>query len=154
MARAVFVSRLGEILREQKLDIGQLERRLRRRGHPVSRRVLRRLAGRRPVRSVSLDVVVPLVEELGVDLSSLFAPGQADGSEGSRRERVAAADAELAEVTGELDRRLRERRPDLYDADGRPKPGALERFAVERAGGRGSLSEEDLLALDAQRPTP
>lgn len=58
---------------------------------------------------------------------------RANGHRPSRESMIAAADAELAEVVRTLDDQLRADHLELYDADGRAKPGALEALAAARS---------------------
>lgn len=63
-----YVSRLGLVLRDRHLGVSELQRR----GHPISRGALDRLMSRRPVQSVDLDVLAPVLDELGVDFRTVF----------------------------------------------------------------------------------
>jgi hypothetical protein len=61
---------------------------------------------------------------------------RANGRKPSREAKIAAVDAELAEVVRTLDDRLRAEHPELFDAEGRAKPGALEALAKARSRGK------------------
>src|ERR1700736_2892854 len=67
MKTGVYVSRLGWVLRDRKLPVSELRRRLGQRGHTVSRGALDRLMSERPLRTVDLDVLMPGLEELDAD---------------------------------------------------------------------------------------
>jgi hypothetical protein len=68
-----------------------------------------------------------------------------DGAE-SFRKHLLDVDRELDEITDRLSSELRARRPDLFDALGRPKIGALAK-AVQKRTGKKKLSQADIRAL-------
>jgi hypothetical protein len=157
----VLVSRLGRALRARQLRVGDLQRRLHQRGHAVSRGALDRLMSNRPVKTVDLDILIPVLDELGVPFEAAFTriPSdtlveQAAARPGARetarwaaragRSNVAAADAELAAVADRLEENLRTSHPDLFDKRGRLRQRALERLLLERFGGKSIISGDQL----------
>src|SRR6266849_3901725 len=72
MKSGVYVSRLGWVLRDRNLPVSELRRRLGQRGHTVSRGALDRLMSERPLRTVDLDVLMPILEELDVEFRAAF----------------------------------------------------------------------------------
>jgi hypothetical protein len=178
MAQTVFVSRLAEAMQARGLGVSELRRRLEQRGYRVSRAALDRLVSDRPVHEVTLDILVPVLEELRVDLASAFERVDAAQARarlstraaarravrdlptgrsptGDRRARVAAANAELDAVSDRMEAALRARRPELFDRRGRLRRRALTELLVERAGKR-ELTQADVIALAEQigRPAP
>lgn len=172
MTETVFVSRLGRVLRERHLRLGDLQRRLHQRGHPISRGALDRLMSERPVHTVELDVLVPLLEELDVDFATAFVrvpsevaaqhevtrPAARDAARRvagqTRRQRLAEADAELDAVAGRLEDDLRQSHPELFDGRGRLRQRALAQLLVERFGGKRTISGEELRALMEREDGP
>ncbi len=170
----VFVSRLGRVLRERHLRVGDLQRRLHQRGHAVSRGALDRLMSERPVHTVELDVLVPVLEELEVDFAAAFArvpaevasqqatdrPAARDAARRlarqTRRQRLAEADAELDDVARRLKDDLRRSHPELFDGRGRLRQRALAQLLLDRFGGKRTISGDELRALmdRAGRPAP
>ena len=65
-----------------------------------------------------------------------------------RQPRLAQADAELQDVGQRLEAALRARYPELFDRRGRLRTAALGRRVAERAGGKKTLSGDDLSALE------
>jgi hypothetical protein len=161
----VFVSRLGRVLRERRLQVGELQRRLRQRGHPISRGALDRLMSERPVHTVELDVLVPVLEELEVDFQAAFArvpsevvvqqeasrPAAREAArrlvQQSRRQRLAEADAELDAVAERLEDDLRRSHPELFDRRGRLRQRALSQLLLEQFGGKQVVGGEELRRL-------
>ena len=161
----VFVSRLGRVLRDRQLKVGDLHRRLHARGHAISRGAIDRLVSDRPVHKVELEVLVPVLEELDVSFQDAFArvpsetvvereaarPAAVETARrlaaDSRRARLAEADAELDEVASRLERDLRTTHPELFDRRGRLRQRALSRLLLERSGGKRVMSGDDLLGL-------
>ena len=60
----MYISRIGAELKAKNLSISELRRRLAQREVPVSRGALDRLSSGRPIESISLSVVVPILQEL------------------------------------------------------------------------------------------
>jgi Cro/C1-type HTH DNA-binding domain len=161
----VFVSRLGQVLRERHLNVGELQRRLHARGHSISRGAIDRLVSERAVRKVELDVLVPLLEELGVSFHDAFArvpseavanreaarPAVAEAARrmasDNRRARLAEADGELDDIAARLERDLRSTHPELFDRRGRLRQRALSRLLLERFGGKRTITGDEVLAL-------
>lgn len=67
-----------------------------------------------------------------------------------RRRCIAAATAELAEVSDHLEAQLRERHPELFDHRGRLKQRLLTKLLIEQAG-KEILTRVDLVE-DPMRP--
>ena len=122
MKTGVYVSRLGGVLRDRKLPVSELRRRLGQRGHTVSRGALDRLMSERPLRTVDLDVLMPVLEELDVEFRAAFEHVPAAAVEAQlarqpvvrqaarmlgRRQALAAADAELRDAANRLEGELR-----------------------------------------------
>jgi len=61
-------------------------------------------------------------------------------------------DRDLDEVAKRLSSELQARRPDLFDASGRPRKGALEQ-AVQEHTGKKRLSRADILELLRKKPS-
>ncbi len=169
MATGVYVSRLGWVLRDRKLPVSELRRRLGQRGHAVSRGALDRLMSERPLRTVDLDVLMPVLEELDVEFRAAFEQVPAAVAEAQlagqpvarqvarqlgRRQALAAADAELRVAGERLEIELRETHPELFDARGRLRQRALERLLMERVGGQQILEGDALRALLEQEERP
>ena len=68
---------------------------------------------------------------------------------GDRRSQLQNADAELREVSSQLEALLRKNHPDLFDRAGRLRTGELTRRLISLAGGKRLLSGDDLLALES-----
>lgn len=86
-----------------------------------------------------------------------------DGDDGSgetreqrraREEAMAAAYAELDEVTERLTRELRQRHPELFDARGRLRKKLVAQKLRERTGGKRFLTDKDVFALMGDRTLP
>jgi hypothetical protein len=165
MSDTVFVSRLGRVLRGRRMRVADLQRRLHERGHPVSRGALDRLMSERPVHTVDLDVLMPVLEELNVDFASAFARVPTETAEALesarpeardtarrlarevRRKRLAEADAELDDVADRLERELKDSHPELFDARGRLRQRVLSRLLLEQFGGKRVLSGQEFWEL-------
>jgi hypothetical protein len=169
MTTGVYVSRLGWVLRDRKLPVSELRRRLGRRGHAVSRGALDRLMSERPLRTVDLDVLMPVLEELNVEFRAAFehvpietTAAQLAGQplarraarQLGRRQALAAADAELGGAADRLEDELRRKHPELFDARGRLRQRALERLIMERVGGQQVLEGDALRTLLDQEERP
>ena len=169
MTVGVFVSRLGLVLRDRHLGVSELQRRLQRRGHPISRGALDRLMSRRPVQSVDLDVLVPVLDELGVDFRTAFEqlptpvaqaeaiarPAAREAAQRiTRRGALIEADLELEQASNRLQAELRTLHPELFDRRGRLRRRMLERLLVERAEGRTALEDDVLREFLMQEDQP
>jgi hypothetical protein len=168
MEQTVYVSRVGDAARVQGVSVAEMQRRLAKRGLRVSRGALDRLFSQRPVREVSLEIIVPVLEELDLDLRSAFdLVVRSDADERSRarseaaalvrqfpfakgrtrsRDATSRAAAELDEITGKLEARLKHRHPEVFDRRGRLRRRTLTQLLTQRAGKR-LLTDEDLRAL-------
>jgi Cro/C1-type HTH DNA-binding domain len=169
MKTGVYVSRLGWVLRDRKLPVSELRRRLGQRGHTISRGALDRLMSERPLRTVDLDVLMPVLEELDVEFRAAFEHLPAAAVEAQlagqpvarraartlgRRQALAAADAELRDAADRLEGELRRAHPELFDARGRLRQRALERLLLERVAGQQILEGDALRALLEQEERP
>jgi hypothetical protein len=157
MTRAtVVVSTIGTALRQRGIGVGELRRRLAQRGIHVSRGALDRLASDQPIKSVNFDLLLPVLEELGMTLGETFVAVPGEELERQQAARVvanqtvqslvngrpglaAAAPANSADVADEemvqrLDRQLRREHPEAFDARGRLRKRALTRALASRFG--------------------
>lgn len=80
--------------------------------------------------------------------------GATDTAPSSRQAAIAAADAELEQVTARLEENLRRRHPELFDAGGRLRPREYERRISGRIDGKRALTREDVLGLGKDRTEP
>src|SRR3984893_12894081 len=78
MTQRVVVSTLGTALKRKGIGVSELQRRLASRDVHVSRGTLDRLVSDRPLRSISFDLLLPVLDELGVQLGEPFVamPGE------------------------------------------------------------------------------
>src|SRR5919206_2040854 len=140
MQESVVVSTIGDALRRRGIGVSELQRRLAARGVHVSRGALDRLASDRPLRSVNFDLLLPILEELGIPLGDPFrtlpreeldrqraATSQAQQAtrtlaSGKPGASVAAlldeADRADDERSGRAEEQLRRRHPEAFDARG------------------------------------
>ena len=86
----VVFSTVGTALRERGPRVGELQRRLADRGIHVSRGAVDRLASDRPLKAVNFELLVPVLEELGIALGE---PLMAVPSEEHEPQRTARARA-------------------------------------------------------------
>src|SRR5438128_2097281 len=70
--KTIVVSTIGVALKRQGIGVSDLQRRLAARGIRVGRGALDRLASDRPLKSVSFDLLVPVLDELGITLGDPF----------------------------------------------------------------------------------
>jgi len=68
----VVVSTIGVALRQRGIGVGELQRRLAERGIRVSRGALDRLAWDRPLKAINFELLLPILEELGITLGEPF----------------------------------------------------------------------------------
>ena len=154
MADTVIIPRLRRVLAERQMALDELHRRLVARGDAPSRATLARLAQEKPIRTIRIDSVLPVMEELAVPFAALFeaipradwerrqaANGQAHAAAGAlvrrragRRHRVANAEAETDAMIAELEEDLRASSPELFDDRGRLRKRALVSRLTERFG--------------------
>jgi hypothetical protein len=78
------------------------------------------------------------------DLTDLLDEGEL--SEEDLR-RVAAFDADVAATCERLEAELRQRHPELFDANGQLDRQAVSRFLIARNGGRTTMSYDDIMNL-------
>jgi hypothetical protein len=64
-----------------------------------------------------------------------------------RHEKIAAAEAELDEVVERLTRELRQRHPELFDAEGKLRMDEYARRMLQRTGGKTHLTDKELIEL-------
>src|ERR1700674_3873282 len=78
MNQRVVISTLGAALKRKGIGVSELQRRLASRDVHVSRGALDRLVSDRPLRSISFDLLLPVLDELGVQLGEPFVamPGE------------------------------------------------------------------------------
>jgi hypothetical protein len=69
-----YLSRIGAVLRNRHLSMGELQRRLAARQVRVSRGALYRIVSDDPIETVSLPVVFPFLEELDLPFEDAFEP--------------------------------------------------------------------------------
>jgi hypothetical protein len=69
--------------------------------------------------------------------------------QGDRRSRLRDADAELGDVSSNLEASLRTEHPELFDRSGRLRTGELTQRLIALAEGKRHLSGDDLLALES-----
>ena len=154
----VVVSTIGPALRRRGIRVAELQRRLAERGIHVSRGALDRLASDQPLRSVKFDLLLPVLEELGITLGEPFvalpsdelerrqtahalaretAQGLAHGQLPSAAAQVLVDEADQVDeaMIERLDRQLRRDHPEAFDARGRLRRRALTRVLAQRFGG-------------------
>ncbi len=154
----VVVSTIGAVLRRRGIGVGELRQRLARRGIRVSRGALDRLASDQPLKSVNFDLLVPVLEELGLTLGKPFiaVPSQELQRQHAAREAanetvdslangyptsaalaslVDAADQADEAMIERVDRQLRLDHPEAFDARGRLRKRVLTRALTSRFGG-------------------
>lgn len=158
------VSTIGSTMREQGIGVAELRRRLAARGIGISRGALDRLVSDRPLKSVNFDLLLPVLDELGIALGDPFVAVPADDLEqteqaahrarsatralanGARVGQVAAmldeADYADAATIDHLEERLRREHPEAFDKRGRLRKRALSRALVARFGGRRVTKEQ------------
>lgn len=154
----VVVSTIGPTLRRRGIGVAELQRRLAQRGIHVSRGALDRLASDQPLRSVNFDLLLPVLEELGITLGEPFvalpsdelerrqtahalaretAQGLAHGQPPSAAAQALVDEADHVDeaMIEQLDRQLRRDHPEAFDARGRLRRRALTRALAQRFGG-------------------
>lgn len=161
---SVVVSTIGAVLRRRGIGVSELQRRLAGRGIHVSRGALDRLASDRPLRLVNFDLLLPILEELGITLGDPFRTLPRQELD---RQRAATSEAQQAtqmltsskpgatvaalldgadRADDELSRRaeelLRRQHPEAFDARGRLRKRALARALASRFGGTRLTGEQ------------
>lgn len=158
------VSTIGSTMREQGIGVAELRRRLAARGVKISRGTLDRLVSDRPLKSVNFDLLLPILDELGIDLGEPFVAVRADELARTEQARRRAREASRALANGkpaapfaalddeadhadqrtieQLDERLRREHPEAFDRRGRLRKRALTRALVTRFGGRHLTREQ------------
>jgi hypothetical protein len=168
------VCTIGASLREQGIGVAELQRRLAARGLRVSRGALDRLVSDRPLKSVNFDLLIPILDELGITLGEPFVAVPADDLERTKRATRQARAASRALANGtqahqfaamhdeadeadastiqHLEERLRREHPEAFDKRGRLRKRALTRALVTRFGGRVLTREQvdDVIATGRQ----
>jgi hypothetical protein len=171
VADTVIIPRLRRVLTERKLALDELHRRLVARGDAPSRATLARMAQEKPIHTIRIDSVLPVMEELDVSFAALFetvtrsdwerrqtANGQAQlaaravvGRRAGRRNREAIAEAETEAVIAGLEEDLRATSPELFDSRGRLRKRALVGQLAERFGGTTIEGDEVIRRINAAR---
>ena len=165
--RTVVVSTIGAALREQGISVSTLQRRLAQRGVHVSRGALDRLASDRPLKAVNFDLLLPVLEELGIALGEPFLTMSSDDMARQQAARAQAreiartlangaapgapvddADRADAESIAHLDALIRRQHPEAFDERGRLRKRALTRALSRRFGGT-RLTREQVDAVIA-----
>ena len=169
MADLVVVPRLRRLLRERRLALDELHRRLVAKGDAPSRAALARLAQERPIRVIRMETVLPILEELEVPFATLFeslpraewkrresANGQARAVattlvDRNGRGSPLTADEETDAAIARLQDDLRASSPELFDHRGRLRKRALVARLTERFGSRTVEGEEVVRRINAAR---
>jgi len=156
-SNTVVVSTIGTALRERGMGVGELQRRLADRGIHVSRGALDRLASDRPLKAVNFELLVAVLEELGITLGEPFMALPSEEYERQRKARALAlqtarsmanghtdgagaplvneADEADAKAREQLDALIRHQHPEVFDSRGRLRRRALGRALTTRFGG-------------------
>jgi hypothetical protein len=157
LPNTVVVSTIGAALEHRGIGVGELQRRLAERGINVSRGALDRLASNRPIKVVNFELLVPVLEELGIELGEPFmalpsqeherqrtaralalqtARSMANGhTEAAQAALSDAADEADAGTAAQLDALIRRQHPEVFDSRGRLRRRALARALATRFGG-------------------
>ncbi|HEY3081965.1 MAG TPA: hypothetical protein VGM69_18905 [Chloroflexota bacterium] len=166
MAKAAYVSLIGEQLDRRGMSVSELHRRLAEAGHRVTRAALDQLVTDQPIRSAQIAVLVPVLDLLGLEPRHAFRAISPEEAEERRRVRAAArgllarragrerttgvsAEAEAAydDAIALAARALRATHPHLFDARGRPLRRKIARAIAARAGDRRSATETEYAAV-------
>ena len=171
----VYRSKIAEVLRERRMGVSELRRRLLAKGAHCSRGALDHLVSDRPVKQVDLRILWPVLDELELDMRSAFAAAPDDGeAAGVRRDaaqRVArqAATAirtgailegeqEQDGIIAHLTEQVRIEHPEVFDRRGRLRKRALARLLVKELGTEALTGDEFLrlggMAATEPRATP
>lgn len=156
-----YVSRLSDELRARGISVSQLHRRLAAAGHRVSRTALDKVVSDEPTTAAYLPVLLPVLDLLGLDAGDVYKP--MTPAEAARHRAVRASTRHLlragrklpspstsfsSDVESQMDDAieaaaalLRPRRPDLFDARGRPRRRAIARAIAEQATDQRFLDE-------------
>src|SRR5262245_2070463 len=94
------ISTIGSTMREQGLGVAELRRRLAARGVNISRGALDRLVSERPLKSVNFDLLMPVLDELGISLGEPFVAVRANELERTQQARRRAREASRALANG------------------------------------------------------
>ena len=158
------ISTIGSTMREHGIGVAELQRRLAARGMKVSRGALDRLVSDRPLKSVNFDLLMPILDELGIALGEPFVAVRADELEQTRQATRRAREVSRALANGtqapglaiaydeadevdestiqHLEKRLRREHPEAFDTRGRLRKRALTRALVTHFGGRHLTREQ------------
>ncbi len=175
MKPKVVISTLGTALKRKGIGVSELQRRLASRDVHVSRGALDRLVSDRPLKSISFDLLLPVLDELDIQLGDPFVamPGdellERDTARTRAREATRGlANGEPAEVAtaivdeadrvdqesiDRLDRLIRREHPEAFDKRGRLRKRALASALATRFGGRRLSGEQvdDVIAAARRR---
>jgi len=169
--KPVVVSTIGDALRRRGIGVSELRRRLATRGVHVSRGALDRLASDQPLRSVNFDLLLAVLEELGLTLGAPFRtlPPQELDQQRAARALARQATRDLAngrtastavgaaldpidqvdeETSARAEALLRRQHPEAFDTRGRLRKRALARALASRFGSK-RLSREQVDAVIA-----
>jgi hypothetical protein len=164
MTQRVVISTLGTALKRKGIGVSELQRRLASRDVHVSRGALDRLVSDRPLRSISFDLLLPVLDELGVQLGEPFVamPGDEVLERDTARTLAREATRDLAngepteiasvlvddadgvdrESINRLDGLIRRDHPEAFDKRGRLRKRALASALTARFGGRSLSSDQ------------
>ena len=171
MLGTVVIPRLRRVLAERSLALDELHRRLLARGDAPSPATLARLCEEKPIRTIRVDTVLPVMEELAISLDVLFetvpraewqhrqrANRQAFATAGvlvrrrpDLRSRRAPVEAETEAVIARLEQELRANSPELFDDRGRFRKRALVARLAERFRGTDIQGDEIIRWINAAR---
>ena len=174
-----YKSRIGEILRERRMPVSELQRRLRERGTAVSRGALDHLVAVRPgnktLRRVDLRILCSILDELNIDhrealvpvseetisvpsfasvrplVEELAARHAAKAQLQSRRVATGAAREAITDMSAGLLSELQSHHPEVFDMRGRLRKRRLADVIRERLGPE--LTSEGLLELSGPSQT-
>lgn len=95
-------STIGTALRKRRMGVGELQRRLAERGINVSHGALDRLAADRPLKAVNFELLMPVLEELDIELGEPFMSLPSEEHEHQRTARALALQATRVWPVGTL----------------------------------------------------
>ena len=164
------VCTIGATMRDQRIGVAELQRRLAARGTMLSRGALDRLVSDRPITSVKFDLLLAILDVLGISLAESFATLSASKLERTSVATCQAREASRAIANGtpapqlesvedgadeadertirHLEQRLRRQHREAFDKRCRLRRRALTSALVTRFGGRRVTREQvdDLIA--------